>query len=51
MMDLKNIGHDMHFAKRVTPFGVLKPKICYVELPCTLGDPLLITSQPFMRCS
>jgi hypothetical protein len=29
----------------------LDQKLCHVELPCTLGDHLAITSQPFIRCS
>jgi hypothetical protein len=36
MFDLENIGHKKQFSKRVTPFGVLDQKICYVELPCAL---------------
>jgi hypothetical protein len=51
MFDLKNIGQDKQFAKRVAQIGILDQKLCHVELPCTLGDHLAITSQPFIRCS
>jgi hypothetical protein len=51
MRVLENIGHDKQYAKRGTQFGVLNQKLWHFEVSCTLGDHLLITPQPFIRCS
>ena len=51
MMDLENIGHEKQFAKRVTQIGGLDQMLWLVEVPSTLGSHLLISSQPFIRCS
>jgi hypothetical protein len=51
LMDLENMSHDKHYAKRGTQFGVLDQKLWLVEVPCTLGNDLIISPQPFIRCS
>jgi hypothetical protein len=51
MNDLENTCHEKKYAKRGTHFGVLDQKLWLVEVPCTLGNDLIISSQPFIRCS
>jgi hypothetical protein len=51
MMYLENMSHKEHNAKRGTQFGTLDQKLWHFEVSCTLGDHLLITPQPFIRCS
>jgi hypothetical protein len=51
MLDLEIIGHEKKYAKRGTQFGALDQKLWLVEVPCTLGNHLIIILQPFIRCS
>jgi hypothetical protein len=48
---LETSCHDKHFRKRGTKFGVMNQKIWPFEVPCTLGNDLVISPQPFIRCS
>jgi hypothetical protein len=45
---LETSCHDKHFAKRTTKFGVMNQKLCPFEVPCTLGNDLTISPQPFI---
>jgi hypothetical protein len=51
MMDLEIICHEKEYAKRGTHFGALDQKLWLVEVPCTLGNHLIISPKPFTRCS
>ena len=51
MNDLEIRGHDKQNSKRGTQFGVMSQKLCPFEVPCTLGNDLIISPQPFIRCS
>ena len=51
MDDLENICHDKQNAKRGTQIGAMDQKLWPFEVPCTLGNDLIISPQPFIRCS
>jgi hypothetical protein len=51
MNDLENTCHEKQNAKRGTHFGALDQKLWPFEVPCTLGNDLIISPQPFIRCS
>ena len=51
MHDLEIRCQEKNIAKRTTQFGALVQKLCSFEVLCTLGNDLIISPQPFIRCS
>ena len=43
MQDLETRGQNKNLAKRTTWFGVLVEKLCPFEVPCSLGQVLIIS--------
>ena len=51
MNDLESSCHEKNYAKRSTQFGIMSQKLWPFEVPCTLSNDLIISPQPFIRCS
>jgi hypothetical protein len=48
MIDLETSCHENKNARRATQFGVMNQKLWPFEIPCTPGNDLTISPQPFI---